>query len=316
MSYKSTRDAYGEALVEIGRANKNVVVLDADVSKATKTNMFAKEFPDRFFNCGCAEANLFGTAAGLSLTGKIPFTSTFAVFAVCRALDQIRNSISYPMLNVKIVATHAGITVGADGPTHQSVEDIAIMRAIPNMTVIVPADAVETKKALYAALAHNGPVYIRLGRAPAKEVIPLEASCKIGKSILLREGKDIAIIACGVMVEKALDAAEQLARKDISAKVIDMHTIKPIDKVAIIKAAEETGAIVTAEEHNVIGGLGSAVAEVLVNNKPVLMFQVGIKDTFAESGEPADLLEKYGLTDKDIVDSVLKVYDRKEKLKL
>jgi len=300
-------NAYGETLAELGRINKDIVVLDADVSKATKTDKFAQEFPERFFNCGCAEANMIATAAGLSLTNKVPFASTFAVFASCRALDQIRNSICYPKLNVKIVATHGGITVGADGPTHQSIEDIAVMRAIPNMTVVVPADAVETKKVINAVADYDGPTYVRLGRAPVEVITSSGTELRIGKSLLLHEGKDITIIACGVMVAKALEATEQLSEEDISARVINMHTIKPIDKAAIVKAAEETGAIVTAEEHNIIGGLGSAVSEILVSTKPIPMLQVGIRDTFAESGDPAGLLEKYGLTVQDIIKTAEKV---------
>jgi len=293
---ESTRDAYGQVLVELGNSNKNIVVLDADVSKATRTNKFAEEFPERFFNCGCAEQNKLGVAAGLSLTGKVPFVSTFAVFATCRVLDQVRNSICYPKLNVKIMATHGGITVGADGPSHQSIEDISLMRVLPNMTVIVPADSGEAKKAIRKAARYPGPVYVRLGRPKVPLVVPEDFPFQIGKSSLLREGDDVTIIACGIMVGAALEAAEKLAQRQIFAKVINMHTIKPLDEKAIIAAAKETKAIVTAEEHTIRGGLGGAVAEVLGEKIPVPLRQIGIKDTFAESGEPPELLKKYALT--------------------
>lgn len=311
---ETTKDAYGKALVELGKEMTNVVVLDADLSCSTKTSAFCKVFPDRFVNCGVAEQDMIGTAAGLAVSGKIAFASTFAVFGAGRAWDQVRVSIAYPRSNVKIVVTHGGITVGEDGPTHQALEDIAIMRALPNMIVIVPSDSIETFEAVKASAKYYGPVYMRLGR-PAVPVISDIAGRKfeIGKSVLFREGKDIAIIACGIMVSAALDAADELAKEGISARVINMHTIKPMDKDAVIKAAKETGAIVTAEEHSVIGGLGSAVSEITSEEYPVPVVKVGVEDTFAESGKPADLLEKYGLTSKDIVSAAKRALSVKNK---
>jgi transketolase len=293
----ATRDAYGKALVDLGRQNRDIVVLDADLSTSTKTALFAKEFPDRFFNMGIAEQNLMGTAAGLAASGKIPFASTFAIFATGRAFEPIRNAIAYPKLNVKIAATHAGLTVGEDGASHQCLEDIAVMRAVPNMTIMCPADGVETEAVVRAAAAYKGPVYIRLGRAKVPMVYS-EESCSFewGKGITLREGSDVTIIATGIMVSMALEAAEDLMSGGISARVIDMHTIKPIDRELIVKAALETGAVVTAEEHSVIGGLGSAVAEVLGETVPVPVIRVGVEDTFGESGTAEELLIKYGLT--------------------
>jgi transketolase len=308
----ATREAYGRSLVELGRKNKNVVVLDADLSKSTKTAMFQKEFPNRFFNMGIAEQNLMGTAAGFAASGKIPYASTFAMFATGRAFEIIRNSICYPKLNVKICATHAGITVGEDGATHQALEDIACMRVLPNMVVINPSDAISTKKAIFSIAQYKGPVYVRLGRAGVP-VLYDEASLnfEIGKGIEVRKGKDVTIIATGIMVAEALKASEILKNKGIHARVIDIHTIKPIDQEIILKAAQETGAIVTAEEHNIIGGLGSAVAEVLVEHKPVPMKRVGTFDTFGESGKPDELMKKYGLTAENIVDAVQKVIEMK-----
>lgn len=308
---QSTRDAYGSALVELGRTEKNLVVLDADVSKATRTAQFAKEFPDRFINVGCAEANLIGTAAGLSLTGKIPVASTFAVFASCRSLDQIRNTVCYPSLNVKIVATHCGITVGADGASHQSIEDIAIMRSLPNMTVVVPSDPIETKKALREAIYHDGPVYVRLGRVPVPNVTTDDSPFSIGKGLVLRDGKDVAILACGIMVGIALQAARYLLERDISVKVINMHTIKPLDEQLVVEAAQETGAIATVEEHSILGGLGGAVAEVISRSAPVPLERIGIEDRFAESGQPNELLEKYGLSVEHIVSVVKQLISKK-----
>lgn len=309
---KATREAYGEALKEMGMKHENIVVLDADLSKSTKTNLFAEAFPKRFFNAGIAEQNMISMAAGLSTVGKIPFASTFAMFATGRAYEQVRNSICYPKLNVKIAATHAGLTVGEDGASHQAIEDISLMRTIPNMTVIVPADAAETKKAVEFAAAHAGPVYLRLGRMAVADVFGEDYKFELGKAALLSEGKDVTIMACGVMVEAALKAAEELLKDNLSATVLNMSSIKPIDKTAIINAAKETGAIVTCEEHSIYGGLGSAVAEVIVENCPVPMERVGVLDTFGESGKPKELLEKYHLTAADIVAAAKKVITRKK----
>ncbi|MGB4461649.1 MAG: transketolase family protein, partial [Tepidanaerobacteraceae bacterium] len=289
MTKIATRDAYGEALAQLGEEIKDIVVLDADLSGSTKTSVFAKKFPERFFNVGIAEQNLMGTAAGFATCGKIPFASTFAVFATGRAFEQVRNSICYPKLNVKIAATHAGLTVGEDGATHQSVEDLSLMRALPNMTVISPADAVETKKAVMAAAFHQGPVYIRLGRMAVETIFDEDYEFEIGKGKVLREGSDVAIIATGIMVAEALRAAEILEKEGINAMVVNIHTLKPIDEDIILKAAD-CGAIVTAEEHTVIGGLGSAVAEVLAEKKPTPMRRIGIKDRFGLSGKPNELL--------------------------
>lgn len=308
---KATRDAYGEALKELGGRNGDIVVLDADLSKSTKTSVFAKAYPDRFFNVGIAEQNLIGTAAGLAAAGKIPFVSTFAMFATGRAFEQVRNSVGYPHLNVKICATHAGLTVGEDGATHQAIEDIALMRGIPGMTVIVPADAAETHQAVAWAAGYKGPVYIRLGRMAVEDVFGESYRFAPGQAALLAEGADLTIIACGVMVAPARRAADELTQSGITARVLNMATIKPIDSAAIIKAARDTGAVVTCEEHNIIGGLGSAIAEVLVENAPVPMERVGVLDTFGESGTPDALLAKYHLTVADIVHAAKKVVQRK-----
>lgn len=308
----ATREAYGSVLKKLGAENKNIVVLDADLSKSTKTVDFAKEFPERFFNIGIAEGNMMSTAAGLAAAGKIPFASTFAVFATGRGFEQIRNSVAYPKLNVKIAATHAGISVGEDGGSHQSVEDIAIMRVLPNMTVIVPADAADTDGAIRAAVDINGPVYIRLGRLGVPAVNDENYRFELGKAVQLRDGQDATIVATGLMVSIALEAAEALKENNINVRVLNMHTIKPLDAAALTKAAQETGAIVTAEEHSVIGGLGSAVAEALSETTPVPIERVGLKDTFGESGVPAALLDKYGLTSGDIVAAVEKVMARKK----
>ena len=300
----ATRDAYGEALKELGGLNKDIVVLDADLSGSTKTGIFKKAYPERFFNVGIAEQNLMATAAGLAAAGKIPFASTFAVFATGRAYEIIRNSICYPKLNVKIAATHAGLMVGEDGATHQALEDLSLMRSLPNMVVLNPADAVETKQCIYKAAEYNGPVYIRLGRSKVPVIFDENYKFEMGKGVELRKGNDITIIATGVMVEKALLAAEELSKDGISARVIDMCTIKPIDKDIIIKAANETKGIVTVEEHNIIGGLGSAVAEVVVENKPTHVERIGVMDTFGESGDGNKLLEKYGLSVENIIKKV------------
>lgn len=297
----ATRDAYGEALKELGGINEDVVVLDADLSVSTKTGIFEKEYPNRFFNVGIAEQNLIGTAAGLATAGKIPFASTFAMFATGRSFEIIRNSVCYPELNVKIAATHAGLTVGEDGATHQALEDISIMRSLPNMLVLNPADAVETRQCILKASEYKGPVYIRLGRSGVPVIFDESYEFEIGKANELTEGTDVTIIATGIMVAKAIEASEELAKENISARVINMSTIKPIDQDIIIKAAKETKGIVTAEEHSIIGGLGSAVAEVVSENHPTKVLRIGTMDTFGESGNGNDLLEKYGLTKENIV---------------
>ncbi len=292
----ATRDAYGKALVELGRENPDVVVLDADLAKSTKTIEFAKHFPERFFDMGIAEQNMIGTAAGLAAAGKIPFCSTFAIFATGRAFEIIRNSVAYSRLNVKIAASHAGITVGEDGGSHQSVEDIALMRSLPNMTVLVPADAVETRAAVRAAAQIQGPVYIRLGRPGVPVLHGDDFHFEPGRAVVMREGDDATIIATGIMVATALEAAGLLEQEGIGVRVVNMHTIKPLDEEAVIAAARETGVIVTAEEHSVIGGLGGAVAEAVCACHPVPVYRVGLPDVFGESGKPGELLEKYGLT--------------------
>lgn len=307
----ATREAYGEALLQLGRENPGVVVLDADLAKSTKTIDFGKHFPERFFDMGVAEQNMVGTAAGLAAAGKIPFCSSFAIFATGRAFEQVRNSVAYSALNVKICATHAGITVGEDGGSHQSVEDIALMRALPNMTVFVPADAVETAGAVRAAAAMKGPVYIRLGRMGVPVLHGSEFQFVPGKAVALREGRDATIIATGIMVSTALEAADLLAGEGITAGVLDIHTIKPLDVEAVVRAAKETGALVTAEEHSIIGGLGGAVAEALVENYPVPLKRVGMPDKFGESGSPSELLEKCGLTPKALAAAVKEVVARK-----
>ncbi len=308
---KATRQAYGEYLVKLGEKNPNVVVLDADLTSATKTNIFKKACPERHFNVGIAEENLMGISAGLAAAGKIPFASTFAIFGAGRAYEIIRNSICYPKLNVKLALTHAGISVGEDGGSHQSIEDIALMRVLPNMTIFSPADAIETEKMLDAAMAIDGPVFIRLGRSDVPVLFDEDYKFELGKANVLKSGSDATIIATGYMVALALEAAELLKEEGISAQVINMGSIKPIDVEAIKQAALETGAIVTAEEHSIIGGLGGAVAEVLCDVAPVPMERVGVKDLFGQSGKVAPLMEKYGLTTKDIVAAVKKVITRK-----
>lgn len=303
----ATRQAYGNALRELASTNEKVVVLDADLSKSTMTANFREVAPERFFNMGIAEGNMMSVAAGLASCGKVVFASTFAIFAAGRAFEQIRNSIAYPHLNVKVCATHAGLTVGEDGASHQAVEDLALMRSIPGMTVISPSDGIEAEAAIKAVLEFNGPCYVRLGRMPVNTVNDFEGyKFEIGKGVQLKEGKDATIIANGIMVDAALEAKEILLGEGIDVSVINIHTLKPIDEEIIVKAAKETGAIVTAEEHNIIGGLGSAVSEVVSENYPVPVLRVGIKDVFGESGKPADLLEKYGLTANEIVKTVKK----------
>ncbi len=308
----ATREAYGNALAEFG-ADKRIVVFDADLSKSTKTDTFKKKYPERFINMGIAEANMMATAAGLASCGKIAFASTFAMFAAGRAFEQIRNSICYPKLNVKIGATHAGISVGEDGASHQAIEDIAIMRALPNMTVISPADAVETRYAVKAAIEHDGPVYLRLGRLNVPVIYDENNyEYKIGKGITLSEGNDVSIVATGLMVHAALEAKELLKQEGINARVINIHTIKPIDTDLLVKAAKETGAVVTAEEHSVVGGLGGAVTEVLSENYPVPVLRVGVQDKFGKSGKPDQLMELYGLTAADIAAAAKEACKRKK----
>ena len=302
---KSTRQAYGEALVELGRQNNNVVVLDADLTKSTKTNLFQEEFPERHINVGIAEADLIGTAAGLATCGKIPFASTFAMFAAGRAFEQIRNTVAYPKLNVKIAPTHAGISVGEDGGSHQSIEDISLMRSIPGMVVLSPADATETKKMIFAAAEYNRPVYIRMGRLDVPVLFDDSYDFQIGVANTVKEGTDVTILATGLMTARALEAAEKLESEGVSVRVINVGTIKPLDGETVLKAAKETKFIVTAEEHSVIGGLGSAVSEFLSETYPTLVKKVGIYDVFGQSGKAEELLEKYELTATKLI-SVIK----------
>ena len=311
MEKKATRESYGAALAELGE-KYDFVVLDADLAEATKTCVFKKKFPERFFDCGIAEGNMMSVAAGIAATGKAVFASTFAMFAAGRAFEQIRNSIGYPHLNVKIGATHAGITVGEDGATHQCNEDIALMRTIPGMTIINPADAVEARAAVEAALAIDGPVYMRFGRFACPIFNGEDYKFEVGKGVVLADGTDVTLVATGYMVHLALEAREMLAADGISARVINIHTVKPIDAALITKAAKETGAVVTAEEHNIIGGLGSAVAEVLVENAPVPMKRVGVEDTYGRSGTVPALLEAYGLTSKHIYEEAKKAVAMKK----
>ncbi len=311
MIKKPTRDGYGNALLMLGESNPDVVVLDADLAMSTRTNWFWEKYPDRFFDIGIAEQDMLGTAAGLAMGGKIPFATTYGVFIAGRAWDQIRTTICYANLNVKIVGAHGGISVGPDGATHQALEEIALMRVLPNMQMIVPCDAVETQKATLAAAAIPGPVYIRLTREPTPIFTSEEDEWHFGRANLLRSGSDVTIIGCGPILYEALLAADQLAQQGVSCRVINMHTIKPLDEAAILTAARETGAIVTVEEHQVNAGLGGAIAEVLVKNYPVPVEMVGIKDTFGESGNPDDLAVKYGLTKKNIMAAALRALERK-----
>lgn len=304
---KATRESYGEALIQIGYENKNIVVLDADLSKSTKTNGFKKEFPDRFFNAGIAEQNLMGMAAGMSNIGLVSFASTFAVFATGRAFEIIRNSICYPKANVKIAATHAGITVGEDGGSHQSIEDIALMCSLPNMTVIVPADHREAMEATKAAAMMEGPVYLRFGRCNTEDIFDDSYKFEIGKGTEIKKGDDGAIIATGMMVQKAIEAAKYLESEGIHVRVINISTIKPIDKEIIIKAAKETKGIVTAEEHSIIGGLGSMVSSVVCDKYPCKVKMIGIEDKFGESGTPDELMEKFKLTSDAISESIKEI---------
>jgi transketolase len=308
----SLRQAYGKTLLELGKTNPDIVALDADLSHSTMTYHFGNQFPERFFNCGIAEQNMISIAAGLASSGKIPFASTFAVFAPGRCFDQIRVSVAQPHLNVKIVATHSGLTVGEDGASHQAIEDLSMMCSLPGFTVIVPADAVETTQAVKTAASYNGPVYIRLCRPEAVVVYDENYHFNIGKANLLRTGSDVTIITMGLIVAQSLEAADNLKQAGINCRVLNMSTLKPIDEKAVIQAATETGAIVTAEEHLEHGGLGSIVAKIVVKNHPVPMELVAIKDTYAKSGKPAELLEKYGLTAKDIEQAIRIVLKRKK----
>jgi transketolase len=296
-------------LAELGRVDEDIVVLDADLSGSTRTAVFAKEFPQRFFNFGVAEQNMMATAAGLASCGKIVFASTFAIFATGRAWDQVRNTVAYNNFNIKIVATHAGITVGPDGASHQALEDIALMRVIPTMHIVVPCDGPQTKDALIAAVNTAGPFYIRLGR-PKVATIEGKGEFKLGKAQVLREGKDVAIIACGIMVNEALLAADGLAKKGIKARVINFHSIRPLDRETVLMAAKETKGIVVCEEHTVIGGLASCIDEVVAENYPTRVARVGIKERFGQSGEPQDLLKEYNLTARDIEKAAVACYNR------
>ncbi|WP_019176116.1 transketolase family protein [Methanomassiliicoccus luminyensis] len=310
--YTSQRKEYGNALVEIGKARTDVVVLDGDLSSSTRTVDFAKKFPERFFNCGIAEQNLMGTAAGLAVSGKTVFASTFAVFATGRCWDQIRQSIAYSNLNVKIVATHAGITVGPDGATHQALEDIALMRVLPNMTVIVPADGVEAYKAVKAVAEHNGPCYVRLGRSDVPMVTTMDSPFTIGKATVIREGTDVTLVGCGQMVAICADAAEELQAKGISAEVINMSTIKPLDGETLLRSVRKTGGVVTAEEHSIESGLGGAVSEFLGDHHPVPQRRIGTPACFGESGESEALMRRYGLTSEKVAAAAEDVIRRKK----
>lgn len=302
---KATRESYGEALLELGKENKDIVVLDADLSSTTKTNLFAKEFPNRFFDMGIAEQNMMSTAAGIATCGKIPFASTFAVFAAGRAYDQIRNSICYPNLNVKICATHAGITVGEDGATHQMIEDISLMRTLPNMKVMSVSDDKQTKWAVKEISKINGPCYLRLARVATPDIYDDSQKFEFGKGIQIGDGADATIFATGVVVVEALKAKEELSKKELNVRVVDIHTIKPIDKEIIIKCAKETEKLISIEDHNIIGGLGSAISEVLTEFYPKKLIRLGINDTFGRSGKAADLMKYYHITFEDIIEKLI-----------
>jgi len=309
---KAIRDGYGEALLELGRSDRNVVVLDADLAESTRSSVFRRAYPERFFNAGIAEQNMINMAVGLALSGKTVFASSFAIFATGRCWEQLRNSVAATRANVKVVASHGGLTVGADGLSHQCVEDFSLMRTIPHFTVIVPCDWLEAKKAVLAAARMQGPVYIRTSRPKTEQLTTEETPFVIGKSVCLRAGGDVTLIACGIMVGAAVAAAKALAEEGIGASVIDMHTIKPLDARAVIAAARATGALVTAEEHTLIGGLGSAVAETVVGQCPVPVEMVGIHDRFGQSGEPEELLQKYGLTSEEICKAAKRALSRKK----
>ena len=304
MEKKAIRNAYGEALKRLGEINKNVVVLDGDLSGSTMTKTFKSAFPERFFNIGIAEQNMMGAAAGLAIDGKIPFASTFAMFGAGRAFEIIRNSICYPKLNVKVAVTHAGISVGEDGASHQSIEDISLMRSIPNMTVIVPCDAVEAEKAVFAAAEFNGPCYLRMARPATNIITNNDTPFKIGKANVLREGKDICIFAAGIVVPEALEAAQMAEKDGVSVTVVNIHTIKPIDRDIIVEMAKKHKKLISVEEHSIIGGLGSAVSEVLTDEYPSKLIRLGIKDTFGESGTINELMNKYKLNAASIYEAL------------
>jgi transketolase len=310
--WESQRKQYGRALVELGKERSDIVVLDADLSSSTRTADFAGAFPERFFNCGIAEQNMIDTAAGLASSGKTVFVSTFAVFGTGRCYDQIRQSVAYPKLNIKIVASHAGITVGGDGASHQIIEDLALMRVLPNMSVIVPVDSNETYKVVKTVAATKDPVYVRIGRADVPTVTDKDTPYEMKKATVMRDGDDVTLIGCGIMVSKCLEAADELAKHGIDARVINLHTVKPLDEKTIVKAARETGGVVTAEEHSVMMGMGSAVAMCLVENFHVPMKRVGIPDVFGESGACNELMERYGLTMENIVEAAHDVLKRKK----
>ncbi len=307
----ATRDAYGKALKQLGEEHADVVVLDGDLSKSTKTVDFARAFPERFFNMGIAEQNMITVAAGLAAAGKVAFASSFAIFATGRAFEQIRNSVAYSRVNVKVCATHAGITVGEDGASHQSIEDIAIMRAVPNMRIIVPSDGPSTTWAVQAIYHEPGPFYLRLGRSAVPVIHNEQVDFQIGRAVWLREGKDVGILACGIMVAEAVKAAALLADEGIQATVLDIHTIKPLDREAVLKAARDCGCLVTAEEHSIIGGLGGAVAELTAEEYPVPVLRVGIQDQFGQSGKPQELMEYYGLTAARIAETARSAIKKK-----
>lgn len=308
---KDTRSGFGEGLLEIGKQNKDVVALCADLTGSLKMNAFENEFPERFFQAGIAEANMMGMAAGMTIGGKIPFTGTFANFSTGRVYDQIRQSIAYSNKNVKICASHAGLTLGEDGATHQILEDIGMMKMLPNMTVIVPADFNQTKQATMAIAAHNGPVYLRFGRPSVPIFVKPDANFQIGKADVLIEGSDVTIIACGHLVWKSIEAAQELAKKGISAEVINMHTIKPLDTQAVLQSVAKTKCVVTAEEHMINGGLGDSIAQVLTRNHPAPQEYVGVNDTFGESGTPAELMTKYGIDTPDVIAAAERAIQRK-----
>jgi transketolase len=301
---KSTRDGYGEALLRIGEADSRIVALDADLPTSTRTAKFGQKYPERFFNVGIAEQNLYSVAAGLAACGKIAFASTFAVFATERALNQIKQCIAYPALNVKIVTSHSGFSASGDGASHQTLIDVALMRSLPNMTVVVPADAVQTEQAIAAAAAHEGPVYVRLGKTEVPILFEPDTGFRIGESIRIRQGSDVTVLVTGILLGQAIEAAALAEQEGIEAELIDIHTIKPIDTAAIVGSARKTGSVITVEEHSVIGGLGGATAEVLAEHHPVPLIMVGVRDTFGESGDIEQLYEKHGLTAKQILESI------------